>query len=115
MAVESLPELLEANVPADPISLFAQWYQDAQAAKLPEPAAMTLATATTAGMPSARIVLLRGFGEAGFDFYTNYESRKADELAQNPLAALVLLWVELKRQVRIEGRVQLLSAAESDA
>jgi pyridoxamine 5'-phosphate oxidase len=76
---------------------------------------MTLATATPAGVPSARVVLLRGFGESGFDFYTNYQSRKADELVQNPRAALVIHWYELKRQIRIEGNVEVLSAAESDA
>jgi pyridoxamine 5'-phosphate oxidase len=107
--------LLEADLPASPYALFAQWYLAAEAAELPEPTAMTLATATASGVPSARMVLLRGFDERGFVFYTNYQSRKAAELAENPHAALVMYWAPLARQVRIEGRVEKVTAAESDA
>lgn len=108
-------QLLEADVPSDPIALFAQWYCDAEAAQLPEPSAMTLATATLDGIPDARIVLMRGFDERGFVFYSNYQSRKAAELMQNPRAALVFLWASLTRQVRVEGQVESVSPAESDA
>jgi pyridoxamine 5'-phosphate oxidase len=107
--------LHEDQVPADPLVLFQQWYDAAAATELPEPGAMTLATATAAGVPDARIVLLRGFDERGFAFYTNYESRKAAELAENPRAALVFYWHPLARQVRIEGRVEKVTPAESDA
>jgi pyridoxamine 5'-phosphate oxidase len=107
--------LLEADAPANPLVLFAQWYHDAESAQLPEPSAMTLATATVDGIPDARIVLMRGFDERGFAFYTNYQSRKAAELMQNPRAALVFHWTTLMRQVRVEGRVETVSAAESDA
>ena len=107
--------LSEADVPGDPMVLFATWFQDAYDAGLIEPAAMTLATANVGGAPSARVVLLRGFDERGFVFFTNYESHKAQELAQNPRAALVLLWAPLQRQIRIEGSVKKTTAAESDA
>jgi pyridoxamine 5'-phosphate oxidase len=110
-----MPPLLETTAPANPLALFAQWYLDAESAEMPEPSAMTLATATADGIPDARIVLMRGFDERGFAFYTNYQSRKAEEILENPRAALVFLWTPLKRQVRIEGRVELVSAAESDA
>jgi pyridoxamine 5'-phosphate oxidase len=114
MATES-PPLLEADVPADPFALFSQWYLAAEALQLPEPSAMTLATATVDGVPDARMVLMRGFDERGFVFYTNYQSRKAGELAQNPRAALVFYWAALNRQIRVEGQVELISVAESDA
>ncbi|MBI2804047.1 MAG: pyridoxamine 5'-phosphate oxidase [Planctomycetes bacterium] len=107
--------LLEANAPPNPLELFAQWYLAAQAAQILEPSAMTLATATADGQPSARMVLMRGFDERGFTFYTNYLSRKAGELAQNPRVALVFHWPQLERQVRIEGGVEKVSVAESDA
>jgi pyridoxamine 5'-phosphate oxidase len=107
--------LLESEVPADPLALFARWYLDAESAQLIEPSAMTLATATADGRPDARMVLLRGFDERGFNFYTNYQSRKAGELAQNPRAALVLYWAALMRQIRIEGTVEKLAPEESDA
>src|SRR6478672_3635178 len=106
MSTTPEPSLLEADVPTNPYALFAQWYLAAEAAELPEPSAMALATSTTTGVPSVRMVLLRGFDERGFVFYTNYESRKALELAANPNAALVLHWAPLERQVRIEGRVE---------
>ncbi len=109
------PNLSETDAPADPMTLFASWFQAAHDAQLVEPAAMTLATATPAGVPSARVVLLRGFDERGFVFFTNYDSRKANELATNPRAALVLLWAPLQRQIRIEGIVEKTSVAESDA
>jgi pyridoxamine 5'-phosphate oxidase len=105
----------EATVDRDPIRQFAAWYDAAVAAGLHEPEAMTLATATPDGRPSARIVLLRGFDNRGFCFFTNYSSRKGRELDANPQAALAFHWTTLERQVRIEGRVERTSAAESDA
>ena len=107
--------LLESEAPSNPYALFAQWYLAAEAAGLPEPSAMTLATATAAGIPDARMVLMRGFDERGFVFYTNYQSRKASEVAENPRAALVMYWAPLMRQIRIEGMVQKISPEESDA
>jgi pyridoxamine 5'-phosphate oxidase len=107
--------LSEAELDPDPIRQFGLWFDDAVAARLLEPNAMTLATATRAGRPSARMVLLRGYDERGFVFYTNYEGRKGRELDDNPYAALVLFWVELERQIRIEGRVERVSAEQSDA
>ncbi len=107
--------LNETDVDRDPIRQFAAWYDAAVAAGVPEAEAMTLSTATPAGQPSARIVLLRGFDDRGFCFFTNYQSRKGRELAANPHAALTFHWVELERQVRIEGCVEKVTAAESDA
>ena len=107
--------LAEADVDADPVVQFGRWFEQAERSGLLEPHAMTLATATPDGRPSARMVLLRGFDERGFCFYTNYESRKAAELAANPRAALVFWWAELERQVRIEGTVERTSRAESEA
>ena len=107
--------LAEADVDADPVVQFWRWFEQAEQAGLLEPTAMTLATATPDGRPSARMVLLRGFDERGFCFYTNYESRKGIELAANPRAALVLWWGELERQVRIEGTVTRTSREESEA
>jgi len=107
--------LAEADVDADPVVQFGRWFEQAEQAGLLEPHAVTLATATPDGRPSARMVLLRGFDERGFCFYTNYESRKAAELAANPRAALVFWWGELERQVRIEGTVERTSRAESEA
>ena len=105
----------EATVDRDPIRQFAAWYDAAVAAGLPEPEAMTLATATPDGRPSARVVLLRGFDQRGFCFFTNYDSHKGRELAANPRAAVTFHWAALERQVRIEGRVERTTAAESDA
>jgi pyridoxamine 5'-phosphate oxidase len=99
--------LAEADVDADPVVQFRRWFDQATEAGLLEPTAMTLATATPDGRPSARMVLLRGFDDRGFCFYTNYESRKGAELAANPRAALVFWWGELQRQIRIEGRAAL--------
>jgi pyridoxamine 5'-phosphate oxidase len=107
--------LAEADVDADPVVQFRRWFEQATEAGLLEPTAMTLATATPDGRPSARMVLLRGFDERGFCFYTNYESRKGAELAANPRAALVFWWGELQRQVRIEGRVEPTTREESEA
>lgn len=111
----TLQGLSEADVDPNPFQQFQRWFDQAISAELPEPNAMTLATANATGIPSARIVLLKGFDPAGFVFYTNYKSRKGQELEQNPQAALVFWWAELERQVRIEGTVQPVSADESDA
>ena len=105
----------EGDVAADPIAQFLAWFDDARAAELREPNAMTLATATPDGAPSARIVLLKGVDERGFVFYTDYRSRKGDELAANPRAALVFHWAELERQVRVTGTVARVSREESEA
>ena len=105
----------ESGIDHDPIRQFTIWYDAAVAAGLPEPEAMTLSTATAEGRPSARIVLLRGYDERGFCFFSNYTSHKGRELAANPQAALTFHWVEQERQVRIEGRVEKTTAAESDA
>lgn len=107
--------LHESDLAPDPIEQFQTWLSDAFDANLVEPSAMTLATATPDGRPSARIVLLRGFDERGFVFYTNYEGRKGGELSSNPRAALVFYWGALERQARIEGHVSKLPAPESDA
>jgi pyridoxamine 5'-phosphate oxidase len=109
------PPLDEAALDADPIRQFQTWLAEAGAAGLTLPESMTLATATPHGRPSARLVLLRGCDARGFAFFTNYDSRKARELDANPHAALVLHWPSLERQVRIEGRVERVSAEDSDA
>lgn len=109
-------QLLESDVPRDPVELFETWIRDAVAAQLPEPHAMTLATADKeTGQASSRIVLLRGSGPQGFVFYTNYESRKGKELRNNPKASLTFFWAALERQVRVEGTAALLDADASDA
>ncbi len=108
-------ELHEAQVAADPITQFRRWFDQALAAALPHAEAMTLATASADGRPSARIVYLRDYDERGFVFYTNYDSHKGRELADNPRAALVFFWEALERQVRVEGDVERVAAAESDA
>lgn len=107
--------LLEQNALLDPFDQFEKWFTDAIAAKLDLPDAMTLATATPNGIPSARMVVLRGFDAKGFCFYTDYESQKGRELAENPNAALVFYWRELDRQVRSTGTVEKMSEEESDA
>jgi pyridoxamine 5'-phosphate oxidase len=104
----------EAQVDADPFRQFARWFDEAVKAAMPEPNAMTLATAGSDLRPSARIVLLKEFDSRGFVFYTNYASHKGQALAVNPQAALLFHWVELERQVRIEGVVGKVDAAESD-
>ncbi|WP_420456154.1 pyridoxamine 5'-phosphate oxidase [Rubrivirga sp.] len=103
-----------ADLPSDPFDLFAAWFADAQAAGTREPNAMTLATASADGAPSARVVLLKGV-DHGFCFYTNVESRKGQELTANPRAALVWWWPELERQVRVEGWVERVPDATADA
>lgn len=107
-------ELLEALAAESPIQQFTLWFDEALKAGVPEPNAMTLATATLAGRPSARTVLLKGYDERGMVFFTNYASRKGKELDENPWASLLFFWPALERQVRLEGRVEKVSAAESD-
>ena len=109
-----LHSLNESDIAAGPIEQFTRWWNDAINSEIPEVNAMTLATAGKDGKPSARIVLLKGFDEKGFVFYTNYESHKGKELADNPKAALVFFWKEIERQIRIEGIVEKVAAAESD-
>lgn len=108
-------ELDEAHSAADPLQQFEQWLDQALKAELPEPNAMTLATVGADGRPSTRVVLIKGCDARGIVWYTNYESRKGRELAAHPFAALQFHWVELERVVRIEGRVEKVSDAESDA
>src|SRR6201994_2949578 len=103
------------DVDPNPVSQFQTWFAQALDAKLPEPNAMTLATVDSQGRPSARIVLIKGVDERGFVFFTNYESRKGRELAANPYASLLFYWIELERQVRVEGRIVKTSAEANDA
>ncbi len=105
----------QSDLDPDPIRQFERWYQPVLASDLAEPSAMSLATATREGRPSARTVLLKGFDQAGFVFFTNYESRKAQELSDNPRAALLFNWIHLRRQVSVAGPVTRVSAQESDA
>ena len=107
--------LLEQNAASDPFEQFERWFADAVDAKLDLPDAMTLATATPQGVPSARMVVLRGFDAKGFCFYTDYGSQKGKELAENPNAAVVFYWRELDRQVRSAGIIEKMTSAESDA
>ncbi len=109
-----LQSLNETDAHPDPLHQFDRWWQDALRSRIDEVNAMTLVTATPEGKPSARIVLLKGFDEQGFTFFTNYESRKGQELLLNPQTALVFFWKELERQIRIEGTAEKLSADESD-
>jgi pyridoxamine 5'-phosphate oxidase len=111
----TLGELIETEALADPVDQFAKWFTEAQAAGVPEANAMALATADASGAPSARVVLLTQFDRRGFVFYTNYSSRKAEDLAANPRAGLCFYWQPLERQVRIEGTVERVSRAESEA
>ena len=113
--MEMFPALNKSDVDRNPIKQFAKWYQEATAFGIAETDAMTLATATKDGRPSARIVLLKDFDDRGFVFFTNYESRKAKDLAENPRACLVAYWLPVKRQVRIEGFVEQVSEKESEA
>lgn len=108
-------QLVEGELAGDPFKQFARWFDEALAADVPEANAMTLATADASGAPSARIVLLKGFDERGFCFFTNYDSRKGRELADNPRAALCFFWQPVERQVRIEGTVEKTSREESEA
>ena len=107
--------LSEAQADADPLRQFERWFEDALRAKLPLANAMTLATVTSSGAPSARIVLLKGVERGGFVFYTNYLSRKGRELEKSARACLLLLWSDLERQVRIDGAVEKVTPADSDA
>lgn len=108
-------ELIESLAGDDPLHLFHSWFQDALAGNLVEPNAMALATVDTAGKPSVRTVLLKGYQDGGFTFFTNYQSRKAEDLDANPQAALMFWWDKLERQVRIEGRAKKAPAEISDA
>jgi pyridoxamine 5'-phosphate oxidase len=110
----SAASLSETTININPIKQFDTWFNEAIEAKLPEPNAMTLATATHDGRPSARVVLLKGFDVNGFVFYTNYLSRKGKEITKNPLGAINFFWGELERQVRIEGTIEKLSKEESE-
>ena len=105
----------EGDVDRDPFRQFARWFEEAVAARVPEPNAMTLATVSADGRPAARIVLLKEVDARGFCFYTNYDSRKGRDLAADSRAALVFFWIELERQVRVEGLTERVSSAESDA
>ena len=107
--------LAEAQADPDPLRQFERWFDDAVRAKLPLPNAMTLATTAAGGAPTARIVLLKGIDHGGFVFYTNYRSRKGQEIEAKSSACLLFLWSDLERQVRIEGDVEKVAAAESDA
>jgi len=99
----------------NPYEVFAKWYAEAGSCGIKEPTAVALATADNEGQPSLRMVLLKGFGPDGFVFYTNYESRKGQELLANPKAALCFHWMPLERQVRVQGRVEQVTPAEADA
>ena len=107
-------ELSESASQADPLAQFGQWFDEARRGEVPEPNAMTLATVGSDLRPSTRVVLIKDFDARGIVWYTNYDSRKGRELAGNPFAALQFHWVELERVVRIEGRVEKVSEAESD-
>lgn len=109
-----LKNFSEADAAADAIQQFTAWWNDAIASEIDEVNALTLATATRDGKPSARIVLLKGYDENGFVFFTNYKSNKGEELAQNPQACMVFFWKELERQVKIEGLIEKVSEKESD-
>src|SRR5688572_18631087 len=109
-----LETLLESSVHLNPIEQFTRWWNEALNSEIIEVNAMTLATASKDGIPSARIVLLKGYSELGFVFFTNYNSHKGRELEENPVAALVFFWRELERQVRIVGRVSPTTDQESD-
>jgi len=106
--------LTETEIDKDPIKQFARWWKDATEANVTEVNAMTLATASADGMPSARIMLLKGFSERGFIFFTNYNSHKGLQLSENPRACLVFFWKEMERQVRITGILEKLNGKEND-
>lgn len=106
--------LLESSLAATPLKQFSKWFNEAMHAGVPEPNTMTLATADANGRPSARIVLLKGLSDEGITFFTNYDSRKGRDLAVNPQASLLFFWEPMERQVRIEGRVEKISAEKSD-
>ncbi|TNE72755.1 pyridoxamine 5'-phosphate oxidase [bacterium] len=106
-------ELSENDVDADPIVQFQTWFEQAAKAEVPEPNAMSIATVSASGKPSNRVVLLKGFDERGFVFYTNYNSRKGHEIENNPNVSLLFFWPELERQIRIEGIAEKISTADS--
>ncbi|PBQ32032.1 pyridoxamine 5'-phosphate oxidase [Sphingobacteriaceae bacterium] len=107
--------LSEADVSTEPLNQFTLWLQQAVDSRIPEVQAMNLSTVSQNGRPSSRIVYLREFDQAGFSFYTNYNSKKGTELQNNPYASLTFFWPELERQIRIEGKVEKASAVQSDA
>ena len=109
-----MKSLLETDASANPFEQFQVWWQEAVDSQIEEVNAMTLATVTPQGRPDARIVLLKGFDENGFVFYTNYTSQKGQEMAANPYVALVFFWKELERQIRIEGTIELVSIQQSE-
>ena len=110
-----MKSLLEADVAANPFEQFTHWWDEALNSEIDEVNAMTLATASLQGIPSARIVLLKGYDQNGFVFFTNYNSQKGKDIAENPYASLVFFWKELERQVRIEGHIEKIHSSESDA
>lgn len=110
----TLLSLDEESVMANPFGQFEKWFNEATNAKVPEPNAMNLATVSSNNRPSSRIVLLKGFTDQGFTFFTNYQSSKGKDLAENPFCALTFFWPELERQIRIEGSVERTSVTESD-
>ncbi len=112
--VYQLQSFLEKDMDANPIKQFENWWRQAIESKIEEPNAMTFSTSTASGKPSARIVLLKEIKENGFVFFTNYQSRKGNEIKENPFVALLFFWKELERQVRIEGKIKKISAGESD-
>lgn len=109
-----MEELKKPTVDKNPVKQFAKWYEVVLKSGLKEPTAMTLATASKGGVPSARTVLLKGYDEKGFLFFTNYGSRKGRELSENPFAELLFYWMDLRKQVRISGRVEKVSKEESE-
>lgn len=109
-----LQSLLESDIDANPLKQFEKWFQQAMESGIEEPNAMTLATSTKNGKPSARIVLLKKIKENGFVFFTNYESKKGKQIKDNPFGCIVFLWKELERQVRVEGMIKKISERESD-
>lgn len=111
----ALHALSEADVQANPLQQFSIWWNEAMKADIEEVNAVTLATASSDGLPSARTVLLKGFDETGFVFFTNYQSQKAKQLEENPRASLLFFWKELERQIRITGLVEKTTPEESDA
>jgi len=111
----SRASLSEADVHPNPIEQFSKWFGEAISAQIPEANAMSVATANAKGRPSSRILLIKEFDQRGFTFFTNYQSRKGEDLLENPYAALLFFWIELERQVRIEGRVERISAAKNDS
>lgn len=111
----SRESLTETDTHPDPIDQFSKWFNEAITAQIPEANAMSLSTVSTQGRPSSRIVLIKDFDQRGFTFFGNYESRKGQQLTATPFAALLFYWIELERQVRIEGRVERISDEENDA